>query len=1218
MSLNTVLIANRGEIACRVIRTANKMGITTIAVYTMADAGARHVRIADKAVKLIGDGYLDIDQIIAICKDNKVDAVHPGYGFLSENASFAEACTKAGIAFLGPSPDTITSFGLKHEAIVLAKKADVPVVPGTGLLKTLEEAQTAAEQIGWPVMLKSTAGGGGIGLQICNNAAELDSKYQNIRTKSGALFKNDAVFMEKYFANSRHIEVQIFGNGSEVIHFGERECSVQRRHQKVIEETPSPFVLEHPELRAKLTAAAVRLGSSIKYSSAGTVEFLVDNDTGNFFFLEVNSRLQVEHPVTECVYPGLDLVELMILQGAAERSGKAGTDLSKWKAVSDKGPQGHSIEVRIYAENPSKDFRPSPGLLQHVEWTQGGGIRIDDWIETGTEIPSQYDPLLAKAVVHAQTRPAAVKLMEKVLHESKVLGPPNNMAYLAAIISSDTFAKGQCLTSFLNTFEYTAHAFEVINPGTNTTVQDYPGRVIGAGIPRGGAMDFMSHCIANALVGNLRTTETLEVTFSGPTLLFLSPALVAVAGAEVPISINGKEQALSWSSFRVNKGDKLAVGSAIKCTGLRTYIAIRGGLPSVATYLGSKSTSAGMGGLQARALVAGDFIDIVPDIASASTRQLASSMRPKFGHEWTVGVLRGPYDDDEFLTPKGREVLYSHPWGVSPSSNRMGIRLVGPILEYARSSGGQGGSHPTNIHDWGYPVAALNLNGDTPVILTCDGPGCGGFICPLTIASSEVWKTGQLKPGDTVRFQPVSQDGAIKLKESFESYLNAVENGADVPSPSAELSVSSKDVSENIIRVLDETDKRPKVTYRQGGDEFVLVEYGPLLLDFAFIARLRALQDEVSKMSEVLYYSPCIRSMLIHFDAKKLSQRKLLERLVQIEDSLPPSNKLRLPARQLHLPLVFDDKWCREAVQRYSESIRNKATYVPSNVEYIAKNNGLSVQEASHALTETKWICVAANFYSGAPFLIPTDPRYRLVASKYNPTRTMTPEGAIGIGGMAACIYPYVSPGGYQLYGRTLPMWKPYENLDEKAEKEGKRPWLMRNFDLIKFHVVEDAEFERTLEAFKSGLYKLDIRQTVFDMQEHSAFEQQHAAEGKAFVEKQQKAMAEMEALDKKLTSEWKTERKQALEEEAKRAGSGGGAGEAEGEPITAPMTANVWKILAKAGDIIQDDTVITILEAMKTEVPVTGDGYAGKKIVSIVAKPGQAIQAGETIAIVA
>lgn len=377
-----------------------RQGIKTVAIYTKPDSASQHVAEADISFLLDGDAtraYLDGDQLIEKAKDAGAQAIIPGYGFLSEDAHFARSVAAAGLHFVGPSPESIEQFGLKHTARELALAAGVPVVPGTqGLLDGADDAVRAADGLGYPVMLKSTAGGGGMGLQTCGDEGELRKAFETVQSRGAALFKNAGVFLERYSPAAHHIEVQVFGNGQgKVAALGERECSIQRRHQKVIEECPSPFVAQkRPGLRKELCAAAISLAESVKYASAGTIEFLVDDEISAFFFLEMNTRLQVEHGVTEMVY-GVDLVELMLRQADAHLACKGGLEATVIDDISRtcQEPKGHAVEVRVYAENPARDYAPSPGLLQQVIFHELPGTRIDTWVRAGITVSPHYGEL---------------------------------------------------------------------------------------------------------------------------------------------------------------------------------------------------------------------------------------------------------------------------------------------------------------------------------------------------------------------------------------------------------------------------------------------------------------------------------------------------------------------------------------------------------------------------------------------------------------------------------------------------------------------------------------------------------------------------------------------------------------------------------------------------------------------------------------------------------
>lgn len=494
----------------RIIKTAKSLGIRTIAIYSRADAASTHVSAADEAVPLVGPNaavYTDGDKIIDIAKEHHVDAIIPGYGFLSENAEFAKSVQAAGIAWCGPGSLEIEAFGVKHVARGLAEKAGVPIVPGTkGLVASVEDALRSAEAIGYPVMLKATSGGGGMGLVVCKTPEEVTKGFSTVQSRGQSLFKDSGLFIEKYYPASHHIEVQVFGNGQgSAIHFGERECSIQRRHQKVIEECPSPFVEKSPGLREKLVTAAVGLAESVNYGSAGTIEFLVDDESGKYFFLEMNTRLQVEHGITELCYD-VDLVKLMLQQADAQLAGKNGLSEAFLNSLQRTAPTGSAIEVRVYAENPLRDYAPSPGVLQAVEWAELPNTRIDTWTYTGSVISPTYDPLIAKLMSHGDTRGSSLKTMRDLLSGSRICGPPNNLEFLSTILDTAEFQAGHTLTSFLTNFDFEPAAIDVISPGAYTLVQDLPGRPsVGKGIPQAGPMDPIAFSLANMLAGNRRT-----------------------------------------------------------------------------------------------------------------------------------------------------------------------------------------------------------------------------------------------------------------------------------------------------------------------------------------------------------------------------------------------------------------------------------------------------------------------------------------------------------------------------------------------------------------------------------------------------------------------------------------------------------------------------------------------------------------------------------------
>ncbi len=439
--IKKVLVANRGEIAIRVMRSCREMGITSVAVFSEADRAAMHVRYADEAY-FIGpspssESYLVVDKIIDAAKQSGVDAIHPGYGFLSENADFAERCKKEGIIFIGPSSYAIKTMGDKLTARKTMVDAGVPVVPGSDLVTDEKDAVKKAKEIGLPVMVKASAGGGGKGMRLVNKEKDLVSSIRAAKSEAKASFGDDTIYIEKYIESPHHIEFQILGDHhGNVIHLFERECSVQRRHQKVVEETPSPLM--NPEIREEMGNFAVAAAKAVNYSGAGTIEFIVD-DKLNYYFLEMNTRLQVEHPITERVV-GVDLVKEQINIANGFELELKQDELHQY---------GHAIECRIYAEDPEKNFMPSPGVIRHITEPLGLGVRHDGYVYEGYEIPIHYDPLISKLVVWAKTREEAIARMKRALYAYKITGVKTSIPFLERIMETPDFVKGKYNTHFI-------------------------------------------------------------------------------------------------------------------------------------------------------------------------------------------------------------------------------------------------------------------------------------------------------------------------------------------------------------------------------------------------------------------------------------------------------------------------------------------------------------------------------------------------------------------------------------------------------------------------------------------------------------------------------------------------------------------------------------------------------------------------------------------------
>ena len=1193
-----VLIANRGEIACRVIRTLKKMGIQSVAIYSEADANARHVLDADEAYCVgpapAAESYLNVEKILQVAQESGVQGIHPGYGFLSENAGFAERCESLGIAFIGPTPQQMRDFGLKHTARALAEKNGVPLLPGTGLLAGVEDAKAQAEKIGYPVMLKSTAGGGGIGMQLIWSADELEGAFASVERLSRANFKDTGIYLEKYVEAARHIEVQIFGNGlGEVIALGERDCSVQRRNQKVIEETPAPNITE--EVRAALAATAVKLGKAINYRSAGTVEFVYDKNTGAFYFLEVNTRLQVEHGVTELV-SGVDLVEWMIRIAAGEKEA-----FSSYQHQ----PKGHAIQVRLYAEDPNKNFQPSSGVLTEVKFSSDA--RVDTWVETGSEISPFYDPLVAKVLVHATDRTAAVTSMKHVLDETCISGIETNLEYLRQVLADDVFPAGEQITRYLNSFNYQPHTLDVLDGGVMTTIQDYPGRMgyWAVGVPPSGPMDHLAFRYGNKLVGNDEGESGLEITLIGPKLKFNKAAVIAITGAPIDVTLDGNPISL-WQSHQVKAGSVLKLGK-IEAHGCRTYLSVQGGF-DVPEYLGSKSTFTlgQFGGHAGRAIRVGDVLPLAKKAATFTPNILPKELHPRYTNTWEIGVLYGPHGAPDFFTQDDIDMFFSTDWEVHYNSNTTGIRLIGPKPTWARKDGGEAGLHPSNIHDNAYAIGTVDFTGDMPVILGPDGPSLGGFVCPATIVQAELWKMGQLKAGDKIRFKRLTQTQARQLEQKQNEEIATLSlNSMLFDQPASSQAFSP------ILGEIPASDDQVKVVYRQAGDKYLLVEYGPLVLDLNLRFRVHALMQWLEKQGihGILNLTPGIRSLQVHFDSLVLPVEKLLALLKSAEVHLPAIEDMEVPTRIVHLPLSWDDAATKLAIEKYMQSVRKDAPWCPSNIEFIRRINGLdSIEEVKKIVFGASYLTLGlGDVYLGAPVATPVDPRHRLVTTKYNPARTWTPENAVGIGGAYMCVYGMEGPGGYQFVGRTIQMWNRWNQT--KDFKDGK-PWLLRFFDQIRFYPVSETELLKMREDFPRGKFQLKIEEQTFKLKDYTAFLAKEAESIATFKAKQQAAFdAERERWILSGQANYSSENDAGQDVAETLALADGNS------VVSSHVAGNLWQIKVSVGDELAEGDVVVIVESMKMEISVTAS-CAGK-VTHILCQEGGAVAAGQQLLVI-
>jgi urea carboxylase len=1211
-SFDTVLVANRGEIARRVIRTARRLGLRTVAVYSEADLAAPHVREADEAL-CIGpsrpaDSYLNEAAVLSAAKAAGAGAVHPGYGFLSENPGFARAVEEAGLAFVGPTPAQLELFGAKHTARALARAAGVPLTAGSDLLSSAEEAVAAATSIGFPVMLKATGGGGGIGMVACLTAAEVAPAFDRVSRLATANFGTAGVLVERLVRPARHIEVQVFGDGGGAVAvLGDRDCSLQRRNQKVIEEAPAPRL--PAAVRERLHAAARSLCSSVGYRSAGTVEFVYDAARSEASFLEVNARLQVEHPVTEEVFR-VDLVEQML-----RLAGQGPAGVAAFMGAAHR-PRGHAIEARVYAEDPNHGSRPSTGLVTRADFPGPGGpetggdgtkIRVDGWIEAGLEVSPHYDPMLAKVIARAGSRGAALDALSRALGSSRVDGVTTNLGLLRAVLDRPDVRSAAHSTSTLDGVTDPEPRIDVLQPGALTTVQDWPGRLgyWQVGVPPSGPMDEASLREANLAVGNPEGAPALECTATGPSLRFSADTVVCLTGAVAQSTVSTGTPVPFWEPFTVPAGAVLDIGP-IPGPGLRTYLAVRAGL-DVPPYLGSASTFTlgRFGGHGGRALRSGDTLRCAVPAGTtplSSPRAVPPERRPAIVSDWEIGVTEGPHAAPEFFTRADIQTLYSTAYTVHHNSARTGVRLIGPRPRWAREDGGEAGLHPSNIHDVPYAVGALDFTGDTPIILGPDGPSLGGFTCPAVVASGELWKAGQLRPGDTVRFVPVREASAAALRERRSSPA---------------LVRSGGDGDDGILARREARPGAPSVVYRRDGDDNIIVEYGEQVLDLGLRMRVHALQSalEAEGLAGIVDLTPGIRSLQVHTDAGLTagSARRassLVPLLQRVEDELPSADGLRVPSRSVRLPLSWDDPATRLAIERYMSSVRSDAPWTPWNIEFIRRINGLeSVEDVRSVVFDARYLVLGlGDVYLGAPVATPVDPRHRLVTTKYNPARTWTAENSVGIGGAYLCIYGMEGPGGYQFVGRTIQVWNRFRR---SALFDG-QPWSLRFFDQIEWYPVTAGELldmRAEVEAGR-GADVAAVADGWFDYGAYTRFLTGNAVSIEAFRQRQAAAFtAEKER--------WRASGELDRDTAGHDAGAAAGASPAVAVPagataVSAPFTASVWQVDARPGARVARGDKLLSLEAMKMETIVAAphDGI----VAGVYTAPGSHAEAGQPL----
>ncbi|CAG8372942.1 unnamed protein product [Penicillium salamii] len=677
-----------------------------------------------------------------------------------------------------------------------------------------------------------------------------------------------------------------------------------------------------------------------------------------------------------------------------------------------------------------------------------------------------------------------------------------------------------------------------------------------------------------------------------------------------------------WSNIVVEKGQVLKVGSVVE-NGSRAYIAFQGGLPQIPLYLGSKSTAPELqfGGLQGRRLQTSDILELSPESATFAADAVPTSIPhdaiPDFGSITEICCLSGPFDSDDILTQEGRDTIFTSQWTVNHNSSRSGVRLNGPRVKWARDRGGGGGSHPSNIFDYGYPNGGVNWTGESPIVLTRDRPDLGGFVCPMTVCSGEMWKVGQLKAGDKARFRLTTFENALKISLAKHSYLREIsayiQSKTDLAIPSLRLDLSHQPTP-LILKRKPATSNHPQVTFRQAGDTSIIVEYGKQIADLRNTVCVKLLSEELEKQDfKDIRYEPNIATLTVHFNPMQLSQLGLLRLLDGLDAQIADTTGLQLSVREVHLPLCLDHLSLQEATQRYMDSIRPTAAYLPDNIDYLREANALpSRKDVFDALLKTPWLAVAVGFYVGTPIMFPLDPHYLYTGQKYGPNRTYTPSGSVGLGGSLLGLYPIALPGGYQLMGRTLGAW---DTAGTRPCFSSQRPWLFDLWDIVRFQQVTEEEFNQFEREFKAGRYHFRITTTTLNL-DHYIYKFDAAFVDPTYCDWQRRqalAAEEMNTLEQRLFEEWNIAEAAGARQDANDEIDG--VSPTNMVKIIAPVDANVWKIQVQVGDVLRKGEVIAILEAMKMEIKVAvADDQDGARVTSIACRPGSVVGPDTTI----
>lgn len=1183
----SVLIADRGAMAVRVARTLRRMGIAVVVACEPAGRQSLHAREADHLLALpetTGGALLDA------ARKAGVEAVHPGCSPFGTDAAFAAACESSGIAFVGARPEQIATLGNRLRARELAQAHHVPLLPASELLPDAAAARAAAARIGYPVALRDCAVHGPRGLHIVRSPAEMADAWNAL---AGTAPPAQGAFLERYVHHSRRIDVDVLGDGrGRCVALADRDVSAQRDHRTLLDEAPAPQL--DAATRRSILEASARLCEGLRLRGAATVGFLQDAAGGRCWFLGVTPRLTAAHGVTEEA-TGVDIVEAMLRIAAGES-----------RVIERLRPRanGSAMQARLLAEQA--------GIVTDLRLPTT--TRMDTWIERGTELTASADRMLAAIVVQGETRNRALARLAAALQGARVGGLQTNLDFLRAVVANPAFVAGVHGTRLLEEVRWRAPVVHVLESGVQTTLQDSPGRIgyREAGVPSAGPMDEYAFRVANELVGNHRGRDAigtaLECTMTGPRLRFDTDAVIAVTGAPVEVTLDDQPLEM-WISHAVSAGSTLRVGR-IAGPGCRAYLAVAGGF-SAPAYLGSRATYmlGRFGGHAGRSLRAGDVLHLAANPLSATL--LSGASTPSYPSQWSLGVLAGPHAAPDFLAPGDLDLMCSSTWTVHFNSSRAGLRLVGPRLAWSRSDGGEAGLHPSSVLDAAYAPGAVVFTGDSPVILGPDGPTLGGGACPLVVARAELWKLGQIRPGDMVRFVLLGTEGAARLARDYERAIELLEPPPDVtayvdaqpPRVTAILNGRLGDpVSTGANRV--------SVTWRQAGDGCVVVEYGAAVLDLGLRVRVHLLVEALRSagLPGILDVAPGLRSLQVRFDPARLSRMRLLRVLEQIEDGLRLPADGTVPGRLVHLPLCWDDPAVAQAIERYSQSVRREAPWLPDNREFLRRVNGLEDLDAlrDRVFSGTWLVLALGESGPGAPVAAALDPRHDLIAPRHDPPRTWTPEGAVGFAGAALRIHGMEGPGATQLVGRTLQVWNRYRAT---PDFEPNRPWLLRPFDQIRFHPVGAEELAALREDFPLGRCALRTEPASFDLRRHREALDRDAAAISAWRQRQHAAFEAERA-------RWR-QAEGTPEAAVERELSTRGLKElpAHARSVVSGSAGRVWRILRRPGEIVAEGEAVVVVECMAAQLEVRAPCRG--RLLGLLCREGTPVSAGQDLVVI-